>query len=102
MIFIPIKWFPWLCVIVGVMVVAGGEVGTGLILTAIGAVWLSLRSQSKKKDGQSSTRSHQVSPPVKPTDANTIQTNQRVAHCPTCGARVDSGAVYCDSCGHKL
>lgn len=105
MMVIPLKWFPWLMLIVGIMVVAGGEAGTGLIMAAIGAVWLFLRSRSKQKSAQSSAGSHnQVPPPVQRTNNtnSAAQTNQRAAFCPSCGARVSGDAAYCMSCGHKL
>lgn len=105
MMVIPLKWFPWLILIVGIVVMVGGEAGTGLIMTAIGAAWLFLRSRSKQKNAQSSAGSrNQAPPPVRPTGStnSTAQTDQRAAFCPSCGARVDSNAAYCVSCGHKL
>lgn len=105
MMVIPLKWFPWLILIVGIVVMVEGEAGTGLIMAAIGAVWLFLRSRSKQKSAQSSAGSHnQAPPPVQRTNNtnSTAQTNQRAAFCPSCGARVSGDAAYCVSCGHKL
>lgn len=105
MMVIPLKWFPWLILIVGIVVMAEGEVGTGIIMAAIGIVWLFLRSRSKQNNTESSAGSHnQAPPPVQRTNNtnSTAQTDQRAAFCPSCGARVSGDAAYCVSCGHKL
>lgn len=112
MMVIPMKWFPWLILIVGVITLAGGEAETGFVMVAVGGIWLFLRSQSKNKgsagsSSQSAPSAGTIDPPPK-QPSQTVQTGQgpqakqHVSFCPVCGARANSGAAFCMSCGTKL
>ena len=114
MMVIPLKWLPWLILIVGLITLAGGEAETGLVMIAVGGVWLFLRNLGKNKSNENTAQNSQSAPSARTSTPQATQpsqtaqtrqdtqTEQRVSFCPVCGARADSGATFCTSCGTKL
>lgn len=49
MIWIPLKWIPWIFLIAGVLLLVSGEANmTSIIVMAVGGVWLYLQHQNKQ------------------------------------------------------
>lgn len=46
MLFIPMKWIPWLLLIGGVALLFEGEIAGGIIASILGGGWLLLKNRS--------------------------------------------------------
>lgn len=104
----------WICIIIGIVLVMGGEPSFGVVWLIIGIVWLIIKRKLKQKEAEAQTsQARQLQQPqqtqqsVQPQPEMTANTNntppvQSAAFCTNCGTRVKNDALFCSNCGTKL
>ncbi len=112
MFVVPLKWLPYLFVIVGVycLITEDQDLGIGgsLVILAIGVVWLCLQYGKKNK----STAAAQTQVPVQTAAVNAAaapaaQQQSSPVHgaknfCTRCGTKIAQNDKFCPSCGKAL
>ena len=128
MVFIPLKWLPWLLLIGGIGGLFSGDEDVGLCIgmTVVGGIWLFLRYSSNgtsNADNRSNTtvRATPASPVNSAVSAHTSKTASlkepsdmetpddkpeiHYRKCPWNGCGYDENppdSVYCEKCGRPL
>lgn len=110
MYFIKVKWLPWLFIIAGVYGLFSGEMNAllAIIVIALGGAGAYFFYGNKSSGSTQNTRPTGYNPPVEPKNP-VIDTHP--AHipaangekiCPSCGAPVEEGMLFCSKCGTKV
>jgi len=102
----PIKWLPYLLIVVGVICLFTGEIDVVpcIIMIAVGVIWLYLKNggtiniptNNMGKGGNNSTRSNTRS------NGSSNTRNSVSYRCENCGNTIGKDTVYCPNCGHKV
>lgn len=103
MVVFPLKLLPWLLVLGGIGCFMGGEdILLGVVMLIGGGVWIYFQLTGKSKRSSKGTSSPvSPSPPV-PVPAPEPPKPTVSAFCPQCGAKTESGMLFCVQCGTRL
>lgn len=102
------KWGEWVCIILGILAILGGGGAGGVVLLAIGIVWLIIRQSMKQKNDPGQTlQSQQAESAVHMKNTSSLQ---GTAVCSNCGAKLEISIdnmsapreIFCSNCGAKF
>lgn len=101
MIFVKLKWLPWIFIAAGVYGLFSGEWDPfmAIIFIVIGGAGAYFFYGNKKGSSPAATSRITPSEPIK------ISPNEPVIPsnvCPGCGAPVEEGMIFCSKCGTKV
>ena len=104
MIFIPVKWIPWLLAIAGIGLIIGGITAAvngddgvagmmigGVIFLVGGILWIRYNLKNRKP------KMAKVSSPAVPASTAAYG----AGYCGHCGAALEQDVVFCEKCGTK-
>ena len=83
-----LSWLKYMLVLAGIIFICDEQIVPGILFIAAGVAWIAFHFINKNKSGASNGAS-----------ANTDGNAEASRYCPSCGAKLDADAKFCEICG---